>query len=485
MSTPASWPAHPNLQGGFAPQPAESDFPRLEVQGEIPRELTGTLYRNGPNPQFPPRGGERYHWFDGDGMIHAISFAGGGARYRNRWVRTRRFELERRAGKALFGGLRSMNETDPDAWRELEARGLSRYERLRLAVDAANTNVIWHAGRLLALLELELPTELDPRTLETLGRYGFGGRLATEMTAHPKTDPETGELLFFGYSAEPPFLRYHVADAAGRLTRSVDVPRRVGTMMHDFVATNRHAIFPEFPATLRSENLFGDELVRWEPELGTRIGVMPRNGGPSDAIWFETEACFVYHFMNAHEVGSRVTIEAVKYPRVALFPSARPGEPDPGPAPGLLTRWTLDLATRSFREQPLDDVQIEFPRLDERRAGLPYRHGYAVGTVPRGDATLPFNSILHYDLATGARRAHALPDGSSAGEAVFVPRSDSAPEGDGFLLASVYRWAEDRSDVLVLDASNVEAAPLAIVRIPQRIPFGFHGNWAPGVTLDV
>jgi carotenoid cleavage dioxygenase-like enzyme len=485
MSTDANWPSHPNLQGGFAPQATEADVPRLEVQGEIPRELAGTLYRNGPNPQFPPRGGERYHWFDGDGMIHAISFAGGTAKYRNRWVRTRRFELERKAGKALFGGLRSMSHTDPDAWRELEARGLSSYERLKLAVDAANTNVIWHAGRLLALLEVELPTELDPRTLETVGRYGFAGRLTTEMTAHPKVDPETGELLFFGYSAEPPYLRYHVADRSGRLTRSVEVPRKVGTMMHDFVATRHHAIFPEFPVSLRPENLFSDELFRWEPELGTRIGVMPRDGGASDAIWFETEACFVYHFMNAHEAGSRITIDAVKYPRVALFPTGRPGDEEPGPAPGLLTRWTLDLETRSFREEPLDDVQIEFPRLDERRAGLGYRHGYAVGTLPRGDATLPFNAILHYDLATGARRAHALPDGSSAGEAVFVPRSDSAPEGDGFLLATVYRWAEDRSDVLVLDASNVEAAPLAVVRIPQRIPFGFHGNWAPGVTLDV
>jgi carotenoid cleavage dioxygenase len=168
---------------------------------------------------------------------------------------------------------------------------------------------------------------------------------------------------------------------------------------------------------------------------------------------------------------------------VALFPTARPGEEEPGPAPGLLTRWTFDLDTKAFSEQTLDDVQIEFPRLDERRAGLGYRHGYAAGTVPRGDATLPFNSIVHYDLTTGARRAHALPDGSSAGEPVFVPRSDSAPEGDGFLLATVYRWAEDRSDVLVLDAANVESAPLATVHVPQRIPFGFHGNFAAGITM--
>jgi len=304
------------------------------------------------------------------------------------------------------------------------------------------------------------------------------------MTAHPKLDPETGELLFFGYSAEPPYLRYHVVERGGRLTRSVDVPRRVGTMMHDFVATRSYAIFPEFPVTIRSENLLSDALFRWEPELGTRVGIMPRAGTARDTIWFELEACFVYHFMNAHEDGRRVIVEAVKYPRVALFPSARPGEQEPGPAPGILTRWTFDLDTRAFREQVLDDVQTEFPRLDERRAGLPYRHGYAVGTVPRADSTLPFNSLLHYDWAAGRRRAHALPDGSSAGEPVFVPRSDSAGEGDGYILATVYRWAEDRSDVLVLDATNFEAEPLAIVRISQRIPFGFHGNFAQGVSLS-
>jgi carotenoid cleavage dioxygenase-like enzyme len=323
MTPEANWPAHPNLQGGFAPQPRESDFPALAVTGEIPRELVGTLYRNGPNPQFPPRGGSAYHWFDGDGMIHAISFEGGRAAYRNRWVRTRRSELERKAGKALFGGLRSMSHTDPDAWRALEAQGLSRWERVKLAVDAANTNVIWHAGRLLALLEVDLPTELDPRTLDTRGRHSFGGKLATEMTAHPKVDPETGELLLFGYSAEPPFLRFHVADRSGRLTRSLDVPRRVGTMMHDFVATRRYAIFPEFPVTIRPENLESDDVFRWEPELGARVGILPRAGGAGDAVWFELEACFVYHFMNAHEVGSRVVVDAVKYPRVALFPSAR------------------------------------------------------------------------------------------------------------------------------------------------------------------
>jgi carotenoid cleavage dioxygenase len=188
--------------------------------------------------------------------------------------------------------------------------------------------------------------------------------------------------------------------------------------------------------------------------------------------------------MNAHSESGRVLIEAVRYPRVALFNTARAGEEEPGPAPGLMTRWTLELAGRVFKEEPLDDVQCEFPRLDERRAGLSYRHGWAPGTLPRGDATLPFNSILHYDLTSGARRVHALADGSTSGEAVFVPRGPTAAEGDGFLILPVYRWAEDRSDILILDAQNVEREPLATLRLPHRLPLGFHGNFANGVNLS-
>ncbi len=484
MTDLSAYPAHPNLGGAFAPYLHEDETTPLEVRGEIPRELHGTLYRNGPNPAFPPRAGMDYHWFDGDGMIHAVSLERGQARYRNRWVRTRRFELEREAGRSLFGGLTSMAQSDPEAFRALEARGLSLYERVQLAVDAGNTNVIWHAKKLLALLEVANPTELDPRTLETLGAYDYGGKLAGGMTAHPKLDPETGELLGFVYSAVEPYLRYHVIDRDGRLTRTepIDVP--LGAMMHDFIATREHVIFPWFPMSFRPENLVSNDLFRWEPELPTRIGVMPRNGSSRDVVWFEIDTCFVYHFMNAHSEADRVVVEGVRYPHVGLFRSAKPGQEEPPPAPGLLSRWTLDLASRICKEERLDDAQCEFPRLDERRAGLSYRHGFAPGTLPRGDATLPFNSILHYDLATGTRRVHAIAGASTASEAVFVPRAPSAAEGEGFLVVPVYRWAEDRSDVLILDAQNLEREPLASIRLPHRLPLGFHGNFAQGVTLS-
>ncbi len=473
------FPDHPFLGGVFAPWPVEGFVHELAVSGELPRQLRGTLYRNGPNPQLPPRAGAAYHWFDGDGMIHAFSFEDERVRYRNRWVRTPRFRRERAAGRSLFGGLCSAACSDPEEVRALP--GGSDYERLMTSLDAANTNVVYHGGRLLALLEVSAPHALDPRTLQTLGRHRFDGKLAGGMTAHPKRDPETGELLFFGYSAEPPFLRFHVADAAGRLTRSEVIETPVGTMLHDFAVTREHVIFPQFPATFRPEHLRSGSMVRWEPELGTRIGILPRAGRAAEVRWFEADPCYVYHFMNAHSEGSQLTLDAVVYPRVALFPNAQGG--DEGiEAPGLLHRWTLDLASGVLKEECLDDLQVEFPRLDERRMGLSYRFGYAAGTVPQDEDTVPFNAVVRYDHRRG-RRDSALFRRGTCSEPVFVPRAPGAAEGEGFLLFTVYRHEQDRSDLVVLDAENAAAEPLATVHLPHRVPAGFHGNWADGVTL--
>jgi len=226
----------PFLRGNYGPLLLEGEAFDLPVEGELPRELHGTLFRNGPNPQFAPRG--RHHWFDGDGMIHAFRLRDGRASYRNRWVRTSRFARERAAGEALFGGVADVAAGDP------RVAGATP--------NAANTNIVWHAGRLLALWEGGPPHALDPVTLETLGPHDFAGQLTGPMTAHPKLDPETGEMCFFGYGFEPPFLRYHVADAQGRLVRSLEIDAPWASMMHDFVVTKRHVIFPIFPATIRA-----------------------------------------------------------------------------------------------------------------------------------------------------------------------------------------------------------------------------------------
>ncbi len=463
MSRP--FPDNPFLRGNYGPWPMEGEIHDLVVEGEIPHEIDGTLYRNGPNPQFAPRG--RYHWFDGDGMIHAFTMRDGKAHYRNRWVRTERFELERKTGEALFGGLSSMGDTDPRA--------------MTASPNAANTNIIVHAGKLLALWEAGPPHELDPLTLDTIGPYDFVGKLTGPMTAHPKIDPETGELLFFGYSPFPPYLRYHVASARGELVRTEEINVPLPTMMHDFITTRDHVIFMVFPATLRAENLTTDSPIRWEPELGTKIGVMPRSGGSSDVVWFETDPCYVFHPMNAYTEGNRVIADVCRFPRLPLFDNEGSPEGLEGASVPLLTRWTLDLVGGAMKEEQLDDTPVEFPRLDERYTGLGYRHGYAAGRVSSAAQADPFNAIVHYDLKTGAQRTHDLSPAAFTSEAVFVPRSPQAHEGEGFLLAVVYQQEEGRSDLLILDAKNVESKPLATVKLPHRVPYGFHGNWGQGL----
>ncbi len=462
----------------------EGEIHDLPVAGEIPRGLNGTLYRNGPNPQFAPRG--EYHFFGGDGMVHAFKLEDGRCHYRNRWVRTPKFEREREAGEALFAAFSGPDPSDP------RARGVPG--------GPSNTNIVWHGGKLLALVEGGLPpVELDPDTLETLGVWNFEGSLRQPIepgvaealgidardgmvdgsfTAHPKIDPETGEMLAFGYDATPPFLTYRVVDASGKLVRNQEISVPFPSMVHDFITTPEHVIFPIFPATLRVERAAKQESVlAWEPDLGTHVGVMPRNGANEDVVWFQTDPCYVFHPMNAHSEGDRIIAEMAQYERLPVGDAGS----DVEFVPAQLVRWTLDLASGTLKQEALDDRMLEFPRLDERRAGLPYRYGYAAG-AGQVESSLPLlgtNAVLRYDVASGACESHELGANSASGEPIFVPRSERAAEGEGFLLSVVYRAEMDRSELLILDAENVSGAPLATVLLPHRVPGGFHGNWRP------
>jgi carotenoid cleavage dioxygenase len=458
----------------------EGEIHDLVVEGEIPRELHGTLYRNGPNQQYAPR--DAYHPFSGDGMIHAFHIEGGRAAYRNRWVRTPRFELERAAGEALFASFANPQANDP---RTQDVPG-----------GPANTNVVWHAGKLLALVEGGLPpVRLDPDSLATLGIDDFGGRLRRRIepetaralgidapdgtvpgtfTAHPKLDPETGEMLGFGYSALPPYLQYYVVSPAGELVRSLEIEIPFPAMIHDFVTTREHVIFPIFPATLRAERMAqGKSVLGWEPGLGTHVGVMPRDGSSADVRWFQTSASFVFHPLNAYTDGRRVVADMAQYPRLPIPADGNDGLFDRA-VNARLVRWTIDLDGGVLKEEPLDDLPVEFPRLDERRSGLAHRHGYAASgeTIVGG-----FQKLVRWDFSTGRRSDHDLGAGSASSEPIFVPRRPAAPEGEGFLLAVVHRAQERRSDLVILDAENLAQAPLATVKLPHPVPLGFHGNW--------
>jgi carotenoid cleavage dioxygenase len=454
---------NPYLTGNFAPLATEDDFAALPISGKLPPELRGTLYRNGPNPQFPPRD-DNYHWFLGDGMLHAFQIADGKVSYRNRFIRTPKWQVEHAAGKALFGSWGNPATTDPSV---LVHEG-----------GVANTNVLWHAGRLLALEEAHEPFAVDPVSLAPQGYVDYAGA-AKRFTAHPKIDPETGEMIFFGYSAgEMPLsagMVYGVVDAKGSVTKRESFEAPFASMVHDFMVTRNHVLFPILPLTLSMERAMnGLPPVAWEPEKGAHVGVMARKDGVAKLRWFTTDANYVFHVMNAWEDGNRIMADVMEYPNAPLFPNADGSAG--APAAAILRRWTFDLAGNSntIKRETLDDWAGEFPRIDDRRAGLSYRHGWFAARSNQAPE-VRYDAIAHFDHTTGRRTAHVLAPGDMTSEPVFVERS--AAEGDGWLLAVVYRGSENRSDLVVLDALNVEAGPIATAALPRRVPFGFHGNW--------
>jgi carotenoid cleavage dioxygenase-like enzyme len=454
---------NPFLKGNFAPWRMEGDAPDLEIVGELPRELLGTYFRNGPNPAFEPIG--RYHWFDGDGMIHAIRLEDGRAQYKNRWVASEGLKEERAAGRALYPGLLEMGTTEAPRFKV-----------------TGNTNTVFHAERLLALVESSLPTELHPRTLETVGLYDFGGRLTGAMTAHPKLDPVNGEMLFFGYSPFPPYLQYHVVDAAGAIVHSEPIDLAWPSMIHDFAVTEHHAIFLLCPIVFDFEKMAANgSIFSWEPERGTRIGVMPRRGTSADVRWFETDPCYVFHPMNAYEEGEGVVLDVHRYERLQFMsPSAARNHEWRDQQVARLHRWRLDLARGGLRSEPLDDHEGEFPRIDERRVGRKHRFGYFAVVGPEGNQTLQpeFTSVAMIDLERGGRvdvRAHGA--GNGCGEPVFVPRHEDAAEDDGWVLYLAYDHDRNASELVVADAREFDSEPVARVMLPHRVPYGFHGNW--------
>jgi carotenoid cleavage dioxygenase-like enzyme len=458
---------NPYLAGNFAPIASEDDFADLPLTGAVPNELAGTYYRTGPNPQFPPRD-ENYHWFAGDGMVHAFRVAEGKVSYRNRWVRTPKWELEHAAGQALFGTFGNPMTTDPSAFGKDSG--------------VANTNIVCHAGRLLALEEGHQPFEVDPRTLAPRGYIPYAGT-ANRFTAHPKFDPETGEMVFFGYMTGEGFftdnITYGVIDKIGRVSRLDTFRAPFSSMVHDFFVTRNYVMFPVLPLTGNLERaMAGGPAFAWEPEKGSHVGLMRRDAGVDTIRWFTTDPCYLFHPMNMWEDGDKIYADVMQYENAPLFPNA---DGSPGlPASARLCRWTFDLSgeTNKIARTYIDDSAGEFPRFDERRAGLPYRHGYFAANSRNG-TDVKFDAIAHIDFASGRKAIHSLPIGDAVGEPVFIPRSATAAEGDGFLVAVAYRAAENRSDFIVLDAQDVAAGPIATAVLPRRVPFGFHGNWAP------
>jgi len=458
---------NPFLQGNFAPWRMEGEAPDLEVIGTLPRELHGTYFRNGPNQAFEPIG--RYHWFDGDGMVHAIRIADGRAHYRNRWVASDGLKEERAAGHALYPGLLEFGKMEAPKFKV-----------------TGNTNTVFHANRLMALVESSLPTELDARTLETRGLYDFAGKLAGPMTAHPKLDPVNGEMLFFGYSPFPPYLQYYVVDPSGALVHAEPIDVAWPSMMHDFAVTERHVIFLLCPIVFDLENIAqGGSPFAWQPERGTRIGVLPRRGRSEDVRWFETDPCYVFHPLNAYDAGDEVVVDVHRYQQLLFMNRESARDPNWRDSQiARLHRFTMNLASGGIRSEALDDHEGEFPRVDERLVGRKHRFGYFATTGPEGNPSLQplFTAVAKIDLERGNTvelRPHGAHNG--CGEPVFVPRRDDAAEDDGWVLYLAYDHERNASELLVVESRDFTGEPVARVRLPHRVPYGFHGNWVGGI----
>lgn len=455
-------PASPYLQGLLAPVFDERDDRDLAVTGELPPGLNGMFVRNGPNPQFAPRG--KYHPFDGDGMVHAVYFEDGKVRYRNRWVESKGLLAERKRNSAQYGGLAEFTMPDPEVMAE---GGLIK--------NTANTHTVRHAGRILALLEACLPTQLT-RELETIGEWDFDGKLVGSFTAHPKIDPVSGEMLFFGYQPFPPYLRYHVVSADGELVHSADIDLPNPVMIHDFAVTENWVVFLDSPAVFNNEAIMnGGPMLVWRPECGTRLGVLPRFGTGDQVRWFDVDNQYVVHFFNAWDDGDTIEIRA---PRFSAMPGGFEFERPTGREAPMPWRWTIDLDRGAIRDEQTDDRGGEFPRVNDDHATRRTRYLYNC-MARTWEFEFEFHGVVKYDLQSGSADEYFYAASEVSGEHVFAPDPNGTAEDDGWLLSIVTNRATEQSDLVVLDAHDLSAGPIARVHIPRRVPIGFHANWFP------
>jgi carotenoid cleavage dioxygenase len=482
-----SFPATPTYLGFNAPVRAEVDVYDLEVtEGAIPPDLNGTFYRCGPDPQFPPKLGTDIY-LNGDGVVSMFRFANGHVDLKTRYVRTEKYQLERAARKALFGAYRNPFTDDPSVI------GKNR--------GTANTSVLWHGGKLLALKEDSPPVEIDPDTLETIGTWTFDGALTSRTaTAHPKVDPVTGELLFYGFAAKgetTPDIAFYAADASGKITREVWFAAPYASMVHDFAVTEDYVLFPIIGLASDLERLrAGGSHYAWDATLPFYVAIMPRSGGAEDIRWFTGSSRFVSHILNAHNDGTLVHLDlpVAESNMFPYFPNTDGTPFDRSRAVSSLCRMTFDMSSSGdgFTQSELAPIFCEFPIVDPRYATREHRYGF----LPYVDRALPppaglggatglnFNCLARVDVRSGALATHVVGADATSQEPMFIARDGSTVEGDGYVIAVINRFDEQRSDLILLDAQNMDGTPIARMRVPLRLRNAFHGTWVSRAQRD-
>ncbi|MDV6268983.1 carotenoid oxygenase family protein [Rhodococcus globerulus] len=471
---------HPYRTGPWRPQTTEWSATDLVVEGEIPADLDGVYLRNTENPVHPSLG--NYHPFDGDGMVHVVGFRDGKVFYRNRFVKTDGFLAEQESGGPLWTGIvgnpnKSIRE---DGWG---ARG-----RLK---DSSSTDVTLHAGvALTSFYQCGDLYKLNPTTLETLGRADWNGQFPSDVgvSAHPKIDTRTGEMLFFNYGKDEPYMHYGVVDAAEQLVHYIDIPLPGPRLPHDMAFTENYAILNDCPLFWIPEALAeGKHATRFYPDIPLRIAVVPRRGNTSDIKWFEADPTFVLHFVNAYEEGEEIVLDG--------FYEDNPEPADDGIGSAYqrafrflsqermgtrLHRWRLNMRTGTTREEHLSDLVTEFGMINANHGGIKHRYTYAAQAVP---GWFLFSGLVKHDTLTGKEETYSFGEGIYGSETAMAPRIGSTCEDDGYLITIISDMNRDISECLVFDAQRLSDGPIARVRLPERVSSGTHSTWAPGSDI--
>ncbi|MFK7830053.1 MAG: carotenoid oxygenase family protein [Congregibacter sp.] len=475
---------NPYLHGPYAPTVHELSKDSLPVQGELPADLRGAYFRNGPNPILPPK--NRYHPFDGDGMVHGVYFDGGEASYRNRWVQTEALIDEKNSGVSISPGV--MGPFD----YSVSPFGIK---------DTSNTDVVFYRKELMALwYNAGNPYTLHGTSLDTLRAFDVSGRQHRRMSAHSKVDWATGELLFFDYGDEPPYMTYGVSDARGKLLHETAVDLPGPRLPHDMGFTQNYVVLHDLPFfhnmdVLRQHHL---RVLTFHKDIPTRFGIAPRygmgnNAAPGNEIrWFECEPCYILHTSNCWEDGDWIVMDGCR--STNPMPNA---SNDEGELAHMLAymrleannyRWRFNLRTGEVREGAIDDLNTEFNKTNGLFLGVRSRFAYhqRIPLLHEGGHTLRFTGLVKYDNETGKRWEWDYGAGVFGSEAAYAPKigaTRASAEDDGYVITLVTDSNDWSSACLVFNAQSIEDGPIARVQIPQRVPYGFHATWARGEDL--
>ncbi len=467
---------HPYMTGAWTPNHDEYNATEMEVIGDIPRDIDGVYVRNTENPVHEPIG--RYHPFDGDGMIHIMSFANGKAEYRNRFVRTKAFMAEQEAGHAIWAGLMEHP-------RQSLRPGWGAHGHLK---DSSSTDVTVHAGQILSTFyQCGEGYRLDPLTLEQFGTESWVP--LDGISAHPKLDERTGELLFFNYSKYQPYFHYGVVGPDNRLKHYTHIDFPGSRLPHDIAFSENFTIVNDLPVFWDPELLKQDvHATRFYPDMPSRFGIIPRLGCADSVKWFEAKPTYVLHWINAWEDGDEVILDG--YFQEEPVPAHYPGGP-----PELermmafldlyllkphLHRWRFNMKTGQTKEERLNEKILEFGTINQRYAGRKHRYSYSA--IPKQGWFL-FTGTIKHDHDSGRSWEFDFGPDRYGSEPSFAPRIGANSEDDGYIVTFITDMNLNRSECLLLDALNFEVGPVCRIILPHRISSGTHATWAHGEDI--